>query len=78
MGTLRHHHAGERSSGDHHRERAQHGGERRLPGVTLAYSTLNGSGGWNRVPFLPIGNINIDQTYNVTRASPAAFRSARR
>jgi hypothetical protein len=36
-----------------------------FPGVTLAYSTLNGSGGWSRVPFLPISNINIDQTYNV-------------
>ncbi len=34
-------------------------------GVTLAYSTLNGSGGWNRVPFLPASNIDIDRTYNV-------------
>ncbi len=34
-------------------------------GVTLANSTLNGSGGWNRVPFLPVGNVDIDQTYNV-------------
>ena len=36
-----------------------------FPGVTLAYSTLNGSGGWNRVPFLPVGTIDVDQTYNV-------------
>jgi len=47
-------------------------------GVTLAYSTLNGSGGWNRVPFLPIGNINVDQTYNVdcriTRGLPFSER----
>ncbi|HXA51038.1 MAG TPA: carboxypeptidase regulatory-like domain-containing protein [Candidatus Acidoferrum sp.] len=45
-----------------------------FPGVTLAYSTLNGSGGWNRTPFLPIGNLDIDQTYNVdariTRSIP--------
>jgi hypothetical protein len=47
-------------------------------GVTLAYGTLNGSGGWNRVPFLPIGNIDIDQTYNVdariTRSIPFSER----
>jgi hypothetical protein len=34
-------------------------------GVTLAYSTLNGSGGWNRVPFLPVGTLDVDRTYNV-------------
>jgi hypothetical protein len=34
-------------------------------GVTLANSTINGSGGWNRVPFLPVGTLDIDQTYNV-------------
>ena len=34
-------------------------------GVALANSTINGSGGWNRVPFLPVGNLNIDQVYNV-------------
>jgi len=49
-----------------------------FPGVTLAYSTLNGSGGWNRVPFLPTSNIDIDQTYNVdarlTRALPFSER----
>ena len=47
-----------------------------FPGVTLAYSTLNGSGGWNRVPFLPVGSLDIDQTYNVdariTRSCPSA------
>ena len=49
-----------------------------FPGVTLAYGTLNGSGGWNRVPFLPIDSINIDQIYNVdariTRSLPFGER----
>jgi hypothetical protein len=49
-----------------------------FPGVTLAYSTLNGSGGWNRVPFWPVGTINVDQTYNVdariTRSLPFGER----
>jgi hypothetical protein len=43
-------------------------------GVQLANSTINGSGGWNRVPFLPVGSINGDQQYQVdariTRAIP--------
>jgi hypothetical protein len=47
-------------------------------GVTLANSTINGSGGWTRVPFLPVGNVNIDQIYNVdarlTRALPFGER----
>ena len=47
-------------------------------GVTLANSTLNGSGGWNRVPFWPVSTINIDQIYNVdariTRAIPISDR----
>lgn len=34
-------------------------------GVNLAYTTLNGSGGWNRVPFLPVGNIDIDRVFRV-------------
>ena len=34
-------------------------------GVTLANSTINGSGGWNRVPFLPVSSLNIDRIYNV-------------
>ncbi|QOY85846.1 TonB-dependent receptor [Paludibaculum fermentans] len=34
-------------------------------GVVLAYTTLNGSGGWNRVPFLPTGNIDIDRVFRV-------------
>jgi len=34
-------------------------------GVNLAFATLNGAGGWNRVPFLPVGNINVDQVYRV-------------
>ena len=44
----------------------------------LAYGTLNGSGGWNRVPFLPVGTIDVDQTYNVdarlTRTLPFSER----
>jgi outer membrane receptor protein involved in Fe transport len=47
-------------------------------GVTLAYGTLNGSGGWSRVPFLPVSNIDIDQIYNVdariTRSLPFGDR----
>jgi hypothetical protein len=49
-----------------------------FPGVTLAYSTINGSGGWNRVPFLPVSTINIDRIYNVdgrlTRTLPFGER----
>lgn len=36
-----------------------------FPGVNLAFATLNGSGGWNRVPFLPVGYLNVDQVYRV-------------
>ncbi len=36
-----------------------------FPGVNLAFSTLNGSGGWNRVPFLPVGNVNVDQIHRL-------------
>ena len=36
-----------------------------FPGVNLAYTTLNGAGGWNRVPFLPSGNIDIDRVFRV-------------
>jgi hypothetical protein len=36
-----------------------------VSGVTYAYTTLNGSGGWTRVPFLPIGSLDVDQTYRV-------------
>src|SRR5207244_3767583 len=47
-------------------------------GVTLANSTINGSGGWSRVPFLPVGFIDVDQTYNVdarmTRSLPFTER----
>ena len=47
-------------------------------GITLANSTINGSGGWNRVPFLPVGTLDIDQTYNVdarlTRSLPFGER----
>jgi hypothetical protein len=49
-----------------------------FPGVTLANSTINGSGGWNRVPFVPANDLNIDQIYNVdgrlTRSLPIGER----
>ena len=35
-------------------------------GTTMAYtSTLNGSGGWNRVPFWPVNSLNVDREYRV-------------
>jgi len=34
-------------------------------GQTMTYSTLNGSGGWNRVPFWPVSSLNVDQVYRV-------------
>ena len=34
-------------------------------GVNLAFSTLNGSGGFNRVPFQPIGSVDVDQIHRV-------------
>ena len=34
-------------------------------GVNLAFSTLNGSGGFNRVPFLPVGSLDVDQIHRV-------------
>jgi hypothetical protein len=47
-------------------------------GITLANNTFNGSGGWNRVPFLPVGTLDVDQTYNVdarlTRSIPFGER----
>jgi hypothetical protein len=36
-----------------------------FPGVYLAYVSLNGSGGWNRVPFWPVGSLDVDQYYRV-------------
>jgi hypothetical protein len=36
-----------------------------FPGVQLAYSTMNGSGGWSRVPFWPVSSVDIDRTYRV-------------
>ena len=46
-----------------------------FPGITLADSTFNGSGGWNRVPFLPVNSLDIDQTYNVDARISHACRS---
>ncbi|WP_321474038.1 carboxypeptidase regulatory-like domain-containing protein [uncultured Paludibaculum sp.] len=34
-------------------------------GINLAYFTLNGSGGWNRAPFLPVGDLDIDRVFRV-------------
>jgi len=49
-----------------------------FPGVTLANSTINGSGGWSRVPFLPVGTLDVDQIYSVdarlTRSLPFTER----
>ena len=44
-------------------------------GVPFAQnSTLNGSGGWNRVPFLPVDSVDVDRAYRVdariTRSLP--------
>ncbi len=36
-----------------------------FPGVQLLYSTMNGSGGWSRVPFWPVDSLDIDRTYRV-------------
>ena len=39
-------------------------------GSMIYTSTLNGTGGWNRVPFWPVSSLNIDQIYRVdTRLS---------
>ncbi len=35
-------------------------------GITMAYTTeINGLAGWNRVPFLPVNNTNIDRQFTV-------------
>ncbi|HEY2016285.1 MAG TPA: carboxypeptidase regulatory-like domain-containing protein [Bryobacteraceae bacterium] len=36
-----------------------------FPGVQLLYSSMNGSGGWSRVPFWPVSSLDIDRTYRV-------------
>ncbi|MBI4877411.1 MAG: hypothetical protein HY822_22515, partial [Acidobacteria bacterium] len=36
-----------------------------FPGVSLTYTTLNGSGGWTRVPFWPVNSLDVDQLYRV-------------
>jgi hypothetical protein len=49
-----------------------------FPGVTFASTSFNGSNGWFRVPFLPVGGIDVDRTYNVdarlTRVLPVNER----
>jgi hypothetical protein len=34
-------------------------------GVAMANTTMNGSGGWTRVPFLPVGSLDVDQIKRV-------------
>jgi outer membrane receptor protein involved in Fe transport len=34
-------------------------------GNQMVYSTLNGSGGWSRVPFWPVSNTDVDQYHRV-------------
>ena len=34
-------------------------------GLAMTYSTLNGSGGWNRVPFWAVSSLDVDQVYRV-------------
>jgi hypothetical protein len=36
-----------------------------FPGVQLAFGTMNGTGGWSRVPFYPVSSLDIDRTYRV-------------
>ncbi len=47
-------------------------------GIYLLYTTLNGSGGWTRVPFWPVSSLDIDQIYRVdarlSRALPFSER----
>jgi hypothetical protein len=34
-------------------------------GIQMAYTTLNGSGGWTRAPFLPVGSLDVDQIHKL-------------
>jgi hypothetical protein len=34
-------------------------------GLGMAFATLNGSGGWNRVPFLPVGSLDVDRIHRL-------------
>ncbi|HEV3197528.1 MAG TPA: carboxypeptidase regulatory-like domain-containing protein [Bryobacteraceae bacterium] len=36
-----------------------------FPAVQLAFSTMNGTGGWNRVPFYPVSSLDVDRIYRV-------------
>ena len=40
-------------------------GTTQFPGIVLANTTLNGSGGWIRAPFLPVGSINVDRIHRL-------------
>jgi hypothetical protein len=47
-------------------------------GIALANSTINGSGGWNRVPWLPVGYLNVDRIYKVDARIQRTFRVTER
>jgi hypothetical protein len=40
-------------------------GTGQFPGITLANTTLNGSGGWNRVPFWSANSLDVDQIHRL-------------
>ncbi len=40
-------------------------GSTQFTGKAMPNSSLNGSGGWSRVPFLPVGSLNIDRIFRV-------------
>jgi len=45
-------------------------------GIALANNTINGSGGWNRVPWLPVGYLDVDQIYKVDARLTRSFKLA--
>jgi hypothetical protein len=34
-------------------------------GIQMAYTTLNGAGGWTRAPFLPVGSLDVDRIHKL-------------
>lgn len=42
-------------------------------GISLTYTTMNGSGGWNRAPFLPVTSLPIDTIKRVDARLTRAF-----
>jgi hypothetical protein len=48
-------------------------------GATMLYTTsLNGAGGWSRVPFLPIGSLNLPSQYDIGARLGRSFRVTER